>query len=201
MVSVHHRHDCTECLSSESKHCPQAALQSLYTTRYACRKIQVWREWFCPNYNKIFFVYAKLVALCSALFVPVKIFIRKLPQIQLNPNLIHLLSNLMCHSLPPKIKEIVFETHKSNQEYSNSSNNPWLNLNFNLQILELTGSPFQLWLLSLSLWTVVEPSSSSTFQSLGAASVESRYLSTAATQVASRRKTTGVRYFLFGFLV
>ena len=103
MVSVHHHHDCTECLSSESKHCPQAALQSLYTTRYACRKIQVWREWFCPNYNKIFFVYAKLVALCSALFVLVKIFIRKLPQIQLNPHLIHLLSNLMCHSLPPKI--------------------------------------------------------------------------------------------------
>ena len=50
----------------------------------------------------------------------------------------------LCHSLPPKVKEIVFETHKSNQKYSNSSNNPWLNLNFNLQILELTGSPFQL---------------------------------------------------------
>ena len=44
MVSVHHHHDCIECLSSESKHCPRAALQSPYTTRYACRKIQMRRE-------------------------------------------------------------------------------------------------------------------------------------------------------------
>ena len=28
MVSVHHHHDCTECLSSESKHCTRAALHT-----------------------------------------------------------------------------------------------------------------------------------------------------------------------------
>ena len=41
MVSVHHHQDCTECLSSESKHCPWAALQSpqdMHAGKFKCEE-------------------------------------------------------------------------------------------------------------------------------------------------------------------